>query len=875
MSTFLKSLRRAADDEVSELQALATRLETQHATLGPLLQHGDRAIAQLQRLATLGERVEGLERQVGQLEGHAEKFARAEREVARLTGAVADAERRAAEADERVARARAEVEALLEAMNGAAELRESIGEITSVTGPFRQLVSDMDALGAQVDGFRGLYARMRDEHDVAMAGYKAAITRLSAMDLDAERLVQTVTESGHRLSGLEQLLADLAPVTEGMVQTRRELATAKAIADQLAQKVMLLEGQREAIDRATAKLDQLAALSLRADQGLERHAQLAKSLTDLQARSQTLEGQHALLHDRGQELAERLERVEGGQGTLERSLTEFRTALDQGGERLALEQRGVEAVTKQVAELRRIMAETETKLSTLSTEAASLAQAAARSEGLGVQLTELARGLEGVTEAADRARATGIALERLEAGVELLTQRTLRVEESRPLLDATVRDLGGLTATSEAIADALEQLRVSREELKQAQGSVDATSGWLKDTSRALGTLREDVAALDRMRAVVDALRQELDQVTAQASSIEARRAVVEEVQRRLGEAATLGAGIEERSRGLGERLGIMEGQLGTIMPRLEEVGRAGSQLVGLQAELRGMDERMSQVQATVTAVEGRVKHVEVLGERMEELDRQVEQRASAVRRASEHLDRATQLRQDAAQAADQLQDRVRELEGALARAGERAGEVDALAKGLDGQVTMLSGVQDRLAAFETRLSEWRGAEQQVAHALEQAEARQAAISTLQAEIRNLYTMAERTQADARVIVEAEPRLSQARSQLETLMARMHDGEGLLRTLGERRRQLGRAEERLAQADTLLSDVRAGLEVLLAQKAQVDHFLEQASALGVEVKHAEATLSALRDERRLSDRIRGSLAELQRRDATAEADRGA
>ena len=64
MSTFLKSLRRAPDDEVAELQALAARLETQHATLGPLLQHGDRAIAQLQRLATLGERVEGLERQV-------------------------------------------------------------------------------------------------------------------------------------------------------------------------------------------------------------------------------------------------------------------------------------------------------------------------------------------------------------------------------------------------------------------------------------------------------------------------------------------------------------------------------------------------------------------------------------------------------------------------------------------------------------------------------------------------------------------------------------------------------------------------------------------------------------------------------------------
>jgi chromosome segregation ATPase len=871
MSAFLRSLRRASDSEVNDLAELASKLESQQRTLGPLVQHADRAIAQLQRLATLGERVAGLERQVAHLEGYAERYTRAEQEVARLTSLSEQVERRIQESDAEVKRAEAQVSALLEALRDAADLRENLGEVTAVTGPFRQLVADMDALRAQVDGFRGLFSRMRDEHDTAMAGYKAAISRLEGFDGESQRLSRALSETGHRLSGLEQLVGDLAPVTESVTHTKRELATAKAIADQLAQKVALLEGQREAIDRATTKLEQLAALSIRADLGLERHAELVRSVTELQGQYHALEGTHAALAERSHELADRLERMAAGQGGAERALGELRTAIEQGNERLALEARSVDGVTKQVAELRRILADTEARLERVAEESSAAAMKAARADALGAQLAELSAGLENVSALAARARAASEQVERLEGSIDNLTQRTLRVEEAGPLLDKTVRDLGTLSATREAIAEALEQLRESREELKRAQGAVDGTEGWLEETTRSLSALRDEVASLDRMRATVDTLRQELDRVTTQTASIEQRRALVDEVQRRLGEVASQSGAIEERSRGLADRLATMEQQLGTIVPRLEEVGRAGSQLVGLTAELRGMEERLAQVQGAISGAEERAKGVEALGERMEELTKEVDQRANAVRRASEHLTRATTLRQEAAEAAEQLAERVRALEEVAEKATERLTEAEGLAKGLDGRVEALAGVQERLVGFEARLAEWRRAEQQVAQALEQAESRQAAITTLQAEIRNLYTMAERTQADARLIVEAEPRVSQTRQELEALLSRLDDGDGLLKTLAERRRQLGRAEERLAQADTLLADVRGVLEVLLAQKAQVDHFLEQASALGVEAKHAEATLAALREERRVSDRVRSALAELKRKDEAATA----
>ncbi len=874
MAQFLKNLRRGGSDtEVAELQQLATRLETQHHNLAQLVQHADRSIGQLQRLSTLGERVAGLERQLARMDALTERFTHAEQEVTRLNGLAERFETRLAESDTGVERARTEVAALMETLTSAVKLKESVGEVTALEGPFRQLQAEMESLRAQADGFKGSFTRLREQHDATLAGYKAAGGRIESFESDWQRLLRTLDESGHRIAGLEQLVADMAPVTESVSQTRRELASARAIADQLAQKVALLEQQREAIDRATGKLEQLAALSIRADAGLERHAELVRSVTDLRSQMHTMEGVQHSLTDRSHELAERLGRMEGGHATAERAMTDLRTTLDQSVERLALENRSVEGITQQVTELRRTLADSEHRLQQLSGDTATLSQTAVRVESLVAQVSELGNSMANVTEIAARARGASVEMERLELAVEGLAQRTLRLDESRPLLERTMRDLAALGATGEAIADALEQLRAAREELKGTQGTLETTRSWMTETDRAVTALRGDIGGLDRMRGTVDAIRQELDQVASQSSSIESRRALVEDVQRRLDQSVALGSTIEERARGLAERLQGMEEQLGTIVPRLEEVGRAGSQLVGLNADLREMEQRMGEIRASVGGVEEQARQIETLGERMRELGREVEQRANAVTRANEHLARASTLRQEAATAAEALAETGRELEGSLGRAGERLEELHELSQALDGRIGALTGVQERLAAFEARLAEWRGAEHQVAQALEQAEARQSAITGLQAEIRGLYAMAERTQADARVIVEAQPEVSQTRAELDSLLSRMNDGEGLLATLAERRRQLGRAEERLSQADTLLADVRGALEVLLAQKAQVDFFLEQASSLGVEAKHAEATLQALREERRLSDRIRSSLSDLQRRDEVAEGDK--
>lgn len=865
MAAFLSNLRRSGSaEDLAELQQLVTRLDSQRSGLEQLVQHADRSIGQLQRLGTLGERVNGLERQLANIEHLAARLGAAESQLAGLTGTHHRLETQMAETSTGIEQARVDVTLLTETLASTVRLKDELSGFLSLKGPFSQLRGEMDGLQSQHEVFRADFARLRDQHDATLGSYKAAAGRIESFDGEWQRITRTLTETEHRIAGLEQLLGDMAPVAESVAQTRRQLAGAKAMADQLGQKVALLEQQRDEVDRATARLEHLTSLLQRVDQGVERSAEAMRTVAALRTELEALQEAQAALNERSRSVTERLERIETGQVTAERSLVALREGLDQSTERLALEGRSVEGVGQRIGDLRRNLSEWEARFTALAAGAEAITTAAAKADTLSAQVTSLAGELGLVAELGHRVRAGLGDLERLEAGIGGLTERTCRLEESRPLLERTVRDLSGLGATEEAIHEALEQLRGARQELSETRGTLGQTRSWLGETERSVAALRGDVAGLDRMRATVDSLRQELEQLTGQMSVVEGRRELVDEVQRRLTEAAGMGASVEARARGLAERLEAAENHLGTLVPRLDEVGRAGNQLVSLGAEVREMEERVRAVQGTVSGVEERASGLETLANRMQELSREIDQRQQALARATDHLERAAALRQEAAAAAQTLADRAREVDASLATADQKLASSEGLSRDLESRIGALTVAQDRITGFEAKLAEWRGAEQQLAQAMDQATARQATITALQSEIRALFDLAERTQADARAVAGAQPQMARARAELDALLARLGDTDGIMHTLEERRRQLDRTEERLAHADLLATDVRESLETLVAQKAQVDHFLGMATALSLETRRVEGLLEALREERRLADRIQSSLAGLRR-----------
>jgi chromosome segregation ATPase len=866
MGAFLQNLRRGAvrGEDVAVFQELADRLEGQRAALEELVRHADRSIGQLERLGTMGERLNALERQMSAVEQLVTRLAEADAALAGLQGRQNRADERLATATTDMDRIQSQMESMSQAGQAAEKLKTDLTGFLALQGPFAQLKNDFELAQGQLEGHRSDMVRMREQHDATVKNAGAAESRLQAFESDWNRMSQRLAETEHRVAGIEQLVSSLSPVTEGVTQARRQLATTKAAADQLAQRMAALEQQREAVDRATGRVEHLGTLMRQVDAGMERQEEYARALAELGARLESLTSNQGTLLDRGRQLADRLQQLDNVEGSAQRELAALKEALQQNAERIALEEKSLDGMTERVADLRRGLGECETRLSSLGETSQAVSGITTRAESLGAQVQSLAGDVAGVQELAARVRSTSSEVGRLEDAVSSLTPRVQQLEEIQPKLEAATRDLAQLGRSHEAIREATEQMRRSEEQVARTRESLTSTDSWLNETERSVAALRQDVAGLDRMRSTVDTLRQETEQLNASLQVVESRQGLVDDVHRRLTEAVGLGATIEERSRALAERLASSEGLLSALTPRLEEVGRASSQLVGLAADLRDLEQRVRLVQGTVTGVESRAGDLQSLADRLHDLAHDVDQRQAALERTTEHLERASALRQEAAAAAESLGARTREIESALTQAGERLSGLEGLSRTLDSRVEALQAVQERITSFELKLAEWRSTEQQLSQAVDQAASRQATISKLEAEIRSMFELAERTQSDVRAITEAGPQVSQTRHELDALLERLGEADSALHTLDVRKRQLEQAEERLAHADVMLVDVRSSLESLLSQKAQIDFVLEKAAALSLQARQAEALIDTLREERRLTDRVHTAISDLRR-----------
>ncbi|MBK6781916.1 MAG: hypothetical protein IPG75_20615 [Gemmatimonadetes bacterium] len=325
MSTFLKTLRGGASaEELAQLAQLVSRLDTQRASLEQLVQHADRSIGQLQRLSTLGERVSTIERQLAGVEELAGRFGAAERQLATLVGTRNQLESDLADIGRGIERTRGEAALVQEQVARTMALKDDLAGFLALEGPFRQLRGEMDTLSSQGEAFRGELARLREQHEKTLGQYKAASGRIESFDGDWQRIARTLGETEHRIAGMEQLLADLGPMAESVAQTRRQLAGVRATADQ-GQKVRRCSTSSGT--RSTApppKLEHLTSPMQRADQGLERQADITRTLGDLRAELDQLAEHHSGMHDRTLQVAERLDRIESGQSGADRSLALLR-----------------------------------------------------------------------------------------------------------------------------------------------------------------------------------------------------------------------------------------------------------------------------------------------------------------------------------------------------------------------------------------------------------------------------------------------------------------------------------------------------------------------------------------------------------------------
>jgi DNA repair ATPase RecN len=277
-------------------------------------------------------------------------------------------------------------------------------------------------------------------------------------------------------------------------------------------------------------------------------------------------------------------------------------------------------------------------------------------------------------------------------------------------------------------------------------------------------------------------------------------------------------------------------------------------------------------VDDSVRGLEGRTQQLDELQERIRLLGQELEQRQGALDKATEHLAKASTLRQEAAETAQRLEEVNTAVGASLGKAEQRAGQLTTVAGELETRADALKKVERQLTTFEGLLDRYESAQREASKALDQTLARQAAVEALEAQVKHVFELAESAVDHVQAIGSARRGIEDTRAILIETQAQFAVTESALQDFDARKRQLERAEQRLARAEALAMGIRSTVESLQAQKTIVDHAMESAGALTLQMKQAEALIQALRRERQLACDLKAALDGLEVEDAERESE---
>src|SRR5207244_3848566 len=286
-------------------------------------------------------------------------------------------------------------------------------------------------------------------------------------------------------------------------------------------------------------------------------------------------------------------------------------------------------------------------------------------------------------------------------------------------------------------------------------------------------------------------------------------------------------------------------------------------------ATVGAAERRIDSVDGSVRALESRTTQLDELEERIRVLGQELEQRQGALDKATEDLGRASALRQESADTAQRLEELSRRIGTMLQKADGQATGLDRLSGDLESRAKALKAVDRQLNHFEELLAQWESAQAEAARGLEQTLARQGAVDALEAQVKHVFDIAERSVEHAQTIGASRREIEETHELLQETHAQLKSAEESLHGFEARRRQLERTEQRLARAEALALEVRSTVESLQAQRAVVEHVIERSGALTFQIKQAEALVETLRRERTLACDVSAAVASLREEDEEA------
>jgi chromosome segregation ATPase len=868
MVSFLKGRRREDDTVVAidssgrnvaaALEALVARAEaaaTDLRSLAPILERATEFAALRERCEELEGQVEGLLRLGGQM-------ALAEEQAERVTKTQAATETRLAHASEDVERLQSQMTGLSDKVETALLLREQVESFLSLQGPLAALKTDADGLRGQLNELAENVTRMRTQHDDALTAHRHTTSRLENFDSDFQAARGGLEDVIRRVQSVERSLEPINHASTAIPDVQHQLAVLKALADQVAQKTTMLEQEREAVDRAATQIAQLTRMDRELDAWLRRQEEQIRRFGPIEAKLSEVKTIQDKVLSRTEELQSTSQKIEDAQQSARQALTDLREQMRKSSEGFELEHRGLHAVSERIGDLRNAVKECETRLAVLDAASQGAAAVQAQVRNAGEQIADLSKEVAALSQEAARSSSLRQDVARLDNMATELASRMRRLDEIRPGVEQAVDQLAALKGTRELLADGLEQMRSAAEEMSRLRETHGETQAWLANADVWTRKVQTQVKELSGLEPTVERIRSQVEQVRGAMENIQSQREMVEEVQRHLADVGSVSAELKDRTDGLKTRMEAAESRFAQLARQAEGSQRLSDAISMVTSSVEEAERRMGLVDESVRAMEGRTQQINQVEEKIRLLGQELDQRQGALDKATEHLTRASALRKEAAEVAQRMEEVTRVVSTTLAQAEERSGTLQQVSGELETRAGALKSIDRQLSHFEELLEKWESAQGQAAKALEQTLARQAGVEAIEAQVKHVFDLAERTVEDVQTIGSARREIEETRAMLQATQDQFKTTEETLKGFESRKRQLERAEQRLARAEALALGIRATVESLTAQKTVVDHAMESAGALGFQMKQAEALIGALRRERDLACDLKAAVASL-------------
>jgi chromosome segregation ATPase len=776
------------------------------------------------------------------------------------------AKTRIAEALEEVERIRSVFGDVSQKVDLAMGLKDRLSTFLEVEKPFQQLRDEANSLRGQVDGTADGVVRLREQHDRMLDQHKLALTKMEALDRRRDDLGRSMQDKERRVESVEQGLREMDGVQQTIDDVRREMGALKAMADLVGQKTAALEAQRDSVDRALAQAEHLDRAMRQIDAGMRQQQENEKSLKLLQEAMSGARALHEEVVERSGAVSQMQRDIDARIQANRQDLAAVTDEAKKTIERFDFERRGIETVTQRVADLRAAVSDCESRFKALNGPSQAVGELVTQTQALGERMQSLSS--EAASVDAELAKWHGMRRDLEETGrtAREVSAHVTQIEQTRPSLEAALRDLGQLSSAHAMTKDALEQMQVAHGEITRVRESQSATRTWLTDVERDVAHLGEQVGMLRDLAPTIDFVQKQTQRIDQSMAAIEARRDFVEDLNRRMTDIEALGGQLDDRDRQLSQRMGAAEQRFVGLAAQAEEAERMTMTVASVASNLQQVGREAGEIKKSVTAIAARAESVEELAEQSKALRKELEQRQHAVAEATKELKRAASLRQEAAASAQQLDEIAKHLGATLAATDQRVTRADELATELESRTSSLQSIEERLGKFEARIAKWDLIDQDITRSLEQIAARQGTVEALQADLDRMFSMAEKTITHVREITSSHQQIEESRDLLNEVTSRLQEVRDTASALDERKRQMTKAEERLARADGLLTNVRSSIETLQGQKAVVDQAVEKAAALQFLLKKAEAAIEGLREERKTTKLVRSANAGAKRQD---------